>query len=65
MTELKHDAIIRALELGNMLKVAECIVLGALHREESRGAHWRTDFPYRDDKRFLKHTLVTKASTGL
>ena len=53
-------ALVRTLELSNMLDLAESIVLGALHREESRGAHWRIDFPFRDDERFLKHTLVTK-----
>ncbi len=58
-------ALIRTLELGNMLDLAETIVLGALKREESRGAHWRTDFPARDDKRFLKHTLITKTAEGL
>ncbi|MHA1771767.1 MAG: FAD-dependent oxidoreductase [Candidatus Thorarchaeota archaeon] len=53
-------ALVRTLELCNMLDLAESIILGALSREESRGAHWRLDFPYRDDERFLKHTLITK-----
>jgi succinate dehydrogenase / fumarate reductase flavoprotein subunit len=46
------------LELGHMLDLAEVIILGALNREESRGAHSREDFPQRDDTRFLAHTLV-------
>ena len=46
------------IELGHMLDLAEVIVLGALHREESRGAHFREDFPQRDDEKFLAHTLV-------
>jgi fumarate reductase flavoprotein subunit len=47
-----------ALELSFMLDVAEAIVHCALGREESRGAHQRTDFPARDDQRFLAHSLV-------
>jgi succinate dehydrogenase / fumarate reductase flavoprotein subunit len=43
-----------------MLDFAELIVAGALKREESRGAHSRTDFPKRDDDRWLKHTLAWK-----
>jgi succinate dehydrogenase / fumarate reductase flavoprotein subunit len=50
--------LLEAMELGNMLDLAEVIVLGALDREESRGAHWRDDFPQRDDARFLHHTMV-------
>ncbi len=46
------------LELSFMLDVAESIVACALRREESRGAHQRTDFPARDDERFLAHSLV-------
>ena len=49
---------IAALELSYMLDVAEAIVIAALSREESRGAHQRTDFPARDDERFLAHSLV-------
>jgi succinate dehydrogenase / fumarate reductase flavoprotein subunit len=47
-----------ALELENMLKLAEVIVHSALLREESRGAHYRNDFPERNDNVWLKHTLV-------
>ncbi len=50
--------LLDVLELGHMLDLAEVIVLGALDREESRGAHSREDFPQRDDTRFLAHTLV-------
>ncbi len=46
------------LELGSMLDVAEAIVVGALNRTESRGAHYRLDYPRRDDVNWLKHTLV-------
>jgi succinate dehydrogenase / fumarate reductase flavoprotein subunit len=44
-----------AVELGFMLDNAECIVVGALERKESRGAQYRTDFPERNDEEWLKH----------
>jgi len=53
-------ALIRTLELENMLELAEVITMGALMRRESRGAHWRLDYPDRDDDNFLKHSLFTK-----
>ena len=56
--------MIRALELEGMLDVAEAIVVGALKREESRGAHSRLDFKERDDARFLKHTVATYTAKG-
>ncbi|RDE17936.1 MAG: fumarate reductase (quinol) flavoprotein subunit [Candidatus Thorarchaeota archaeon] len=58
-------ALIRALELANMLQLAEVTAVSALAREESRGAHWRTDFPKRNDQRFLKHTVVTRTKGRL
>jgi succinate dehydrogenase / fumarate reductase flavoprotein subunit len=51
--------LIRTLELENMLDLAEVITMGALMRRESRGAHWRLDYPKRDDENFLKHSLFT------
>jgi len=50
--------LLDAIELGYMLDLAEVITLGALHREESRGAHYREDFRERNDEKWLKHTLV-------
>ena len=50
--------LLDALELGYMLDLAEAITMGALHREESRGAHSREDFTERDDARFLHHTMI-------
>ena len=50
--------LIQALELQALLEVAEAIVAAALAREESRGAHYRSDFPRRDDANWLKHTLA-------
>jgi succinate dehydrogenase / fumarate reductase flavoprotein subunit len=58
-------ALIRALELGSMLDLAEVIALGALERKESRGAHWRVDYPERNDNEFLKHTIVKKRHGNL
>ena len=53
-----------ALELGNMIDCAESIVHGALTRKESRGAHFRTDIPGRNDDEWLKHTLIYKGLEG-
>jgi L-aspartate oxidase len=50
-----------SLELRNLHTVAELIVRSALAREESRGAHYRNDFPNRDDKRFQKHSLLKRS----
>ncbi len=47
-----------ALELGHMLEFSKFIVVGALVREESRGGHYREDFPERNDEKFLKHTYA-------
>ncbi|WP_158751417.1 L-aspartate oxidase [Acidobacterium sp. S8] len=49
-----------ALELRNLQAIAELIVHAALAREESRGAHYRNDFPRRDDVRFQKHSVSCK-----
>ena len=51
-------ALLEALELKNLLDLAEVIAKGALIRRESRGAHARTDFPKRDDANWLKHSLA-------
>ena len=53
-----------ALELGFMLDVAESIVECALQRKESRGAHQRTDYPARDDRNFLAHSLLLRNEDG-
>ena len=55
---------IAALEFAFMLDVAEAIATSALRREESRGAHQRTDFPARDDERFLAHSLAHRDADG-
>jgi len=53
-----NTEVIAAMELDAMLDVAEAVANSALLREESRGSHTRTDFPKRDDARFLKHSLA-------
>jgi succinate dehydrogenase / fumarate reductase flavoprotein subunit len=50
-----NQDLLGAVELGFMLDNAECIVVGALERKESRGAQYRTDFPERNDEEWLKH----------
>jgi fumarate reductase flavoprotein subunit len=59
-----NTGAIAALELSFMLEVADAIVNAALARQESRGAHQRTDFPARDDGRFLAHSLIHRAPDG-
>jgi succinate dehydrogenase flavoprotein subunit len=46
------------MEIDSLLRITEIMLLGALNRQESRGAHSRTDYPKRDDINFLKHTLA-------
>jgi fumarate reductase flavoprotein subunit len=60
-----NTELVAALELSFMLDVAQSIVQSALQREESRGAHQRTDYPLRDDQRFLAHSLVRRSAEGL
>jgi fumarate reductase flavoprotein subunit len=55
---------VAALELSFMLDIAETIVASALQRQESRGAHQRTDFPRRDDDRFLAHSVAERQTDG-
>jgi succinate dehydrogenase / fumarate reductase flavoprotein subunit len=57
-----NTALVYALELENLIDLSECIILGALNRKEHRGAHYREDFPNRDDENWLKHSLF--ASNG-
>ena len=52
------------LEIEGMLEIAEVVVAGALARAESRGAHFRRDYPRRDDKNWLKHTLARFTQYG-
>jgi succinate dehydrogenase / fumarate reductase flavoprotein subunit len=57
-------ALPHARQLYNMLQLARVITLGALNRNESRGAHYKPDFPNRDDENFLKTTLAEFSGEG-
>ncbi len=59
-----NTELVAALELENMLDVAEAILHSGLQRTESRGAHQRTDCPARDDDRFLVHSLAHRSEGG-
>ena len=50
--------LLEAVELGFLLDVAETVVVGAINRTESRGGHFREDFPKRDDAGYMRHTLA-------
>ena len=63
--QLFNSELYEIIELGNMLEMAEIISTAALARQESRGGHYRTDFPKRDDVEFLKHSLVYRTDDGL
>ncbi len=51
--------VVNIVEFESMLDLAEVLTLGALNREETRGSHYRLEFPDRDDDHWLKHTLVS------
>jgi succinate dehydrogenase / fumarate reductase, flavoprotein subunit len=53
-----NTELLEALELRSLMIVGEIIMTSALHRKESRGAHWREDYPDRNDAAFLQHTLA-------
>jgi len=59
-----NTELLSALELTCLLDVATCMVDSALHRTESRGAHQRTDYPARNDRNFLAHSVITRAPDG-
>ncbi|HET8760908.1 MAG TPA: FAD-binding protein, partial [Nitrospiria bacterium] len=59
-----NTELISALELGSLMDLAETIVVGAIARQESRGAHARRDFPTRDDANWLKHTMAYYTPSG-
>lgn len=59
-----NSELIEAIECGHMLRLARAIAESALFRRESRGAHYREDFPQRDDENFLAHTLAFLEGDG-
>jgi succinate dehydrogenase / fumarate reductase flavoprotein subunit len=56
--------LLEAIELGFLLDVAEVVVVGALNRRESRGGHFREDYPKRDDAGFMEHTMAYRRPHG-
>ena len=56
--------LLEVVELGYMLDLSEALVVSALQRTESRGAHYREDYPKRDDANWLKHTLIWRGEDG-
>ncbi|MCT7960155.1 succinate dehydrogenase/fumarate reductase flavoprotein subunit [Laspinema sp. D1] len=63
--KLWNTEIIEALELRSLMVVGQLILASALNRQESRGAHFREDYPDRDDDQFLKHTLSYYSPAGV
>ncbi|MCL5022380.1 MAG: succinate dehydrogenase flavoprotein subunit [Nitrospirae bacterium] len=60
-----NTELLEAVELGHLLALSEVICLSALERTESRGAHYREDFPERDDRTWLRHTLASQTEKGV
>ena len=60
-----NTELLEVIELGCLLDLAEVLVESALVRQESRGAHFREDFPKRDDPNWLKHTLAYQGKKGI
>src|SRR5207302_1541084 len=56
--KLRHPKTRRAYEAANLHLTASLVARSALAREESRGAHYRMEYPDHDDKKFLKHSVV-------
>ena len=53
-----NTELLEAVELGFLLDLAEVMVVSARARNESRGGHFREDFPHRDDAQFMRHTMA-------
>ncbi|WP_336920841.1 succinate dehydrogenase flavoprotein subunit [Aquipuribacter sp. SD81] len=56
--------LLEAVELGFLLELAEVLVVSARHRNESRGGHFREDYPTRDDDNFMRHTMAYREPEG-
>jgi succinate dehydrogenase / fumarate reductase flavoprotein subunit len=56
--------LLEAVELGFLLDIAEVTVVGALNRKESRGGHYREDYPQRDDAHYMQHTMAYRRPTA-
>ena len=57
--------LLEAMELGFLIDLAEVTIAGALARKESRGGHYREDYPERNDAEFLKHTMAYATGDGI
>ncbi len=64
-SKIYNTNLIEFLEFTNMLELSEIILLGALERQESRGAHFREDFPDENDALYKLHTLASKEQNQL
>lgn len=60
---LFNTDLLEAIELGFLLDIAEVTVVAAINRKESRGGHYREDFPDRDDKHYMLHTMAYRRPT--
>ncbi|MDP9434383.1 MAG: succinate dehydrogenase flavoprotein subunit [Actinomycetota bacterium] len=60
-----NTELLEAVELGFLLDLADALVVSAKARNESRGGHFREDYPTRDDVNFMRHTMAYKVGTGL
>jgi succinate dehydrogenase / fumarate reductase flavoprotein subunit len=58
-----NTELLEAVELGFLLDLAECLVVSAKARNESRGGHFREDYPNRDDVNFMRHTMAYKVAS--
>ena len=64
-SQVFNSELLDALELGNLITLSLVTIASALAREESRGAHYREDYPKRNDQNWLKHTLATLSEIGV
>ena len=60
-----NTELMETIELGNLIDIAQVMVVAARAREESRGGHFREDFPDRNDDEFLHHSLTYLLPTGV
>src|SRR5690349_12753086 len=59
-----NSDLLEAIELGFLIDLAQVLVIGARARNESRGGHFREDFPHRDDTNFMRHTMAYRNDDG-
>lgn len=62
--EKPADPRVETWEAANLLLVADALVTAAAQREETRGCHWREDFPERDDAHWQRHLITTLTASG-